>query len=203
MNPIAVACCLLPLPPAERPITDADSVLAVTYEDHSLNSPGRPALVLAVWPDGYAVWSKDRLRGGPPYFAGRVEPKRVTALLARFETDGLFDDRELTHARYGPDSAFLSVSVKAGKRAVTLSSWHELGEESDKIVGTDGGLSPLGDRRRLDVLRKEPAEHLFYRMVWAETRTRLDALLPATGRPTAGGPVNAAGVLSWREWQAK
>src|SRR5437764_3969488 len=47
--------------PPLRPITEADSVLAVYHQDWGLFSRGTPAIILAIWPDGHAVWSEDRL----------------------------------------------------------------------------------------------------------------------------------------------
>src|SRR5687767_13791977 len=103
--------------PVVRPITEADTVLAVYWTNMSLAvAPPSDRLVLAIWPDGRAVWSADRVRGGPPYFEGRVEPKRVTALLDRFDREGLFADETLNRAHFGPDSQFNTVLVKSGKR---------------------------------------------------------------------------------------
>ena len=56
---------------AARPIERADSVLAIYPEDLG-RAPRDPALILAIWPDGQIVWSKDRLKGGAPYYAGRI-----------------------------------------------------------------------------------------------------------------------------------
>ena len=78
--------------PAMRPISDAESVLAVYRQDWGLSSGGEPAIIFAAWPDGFIVWSSDRLMGGPPYRSGHIDPKRVTALLSRFDKDGLFAD---------------------------------------------------------------------------------------------------------------
>jgi hypothetical protein len=49
-----------------RPITEAESVLAVYREDSRLASSGASALILAAWPDGHVVWS-------PPSVAGKTE----------------------------------------------------------------------------------------------------------------------------------
>jgi hypothetical protein len=182
-----------------RPITEADSVLAVYYKDHGLGSRGGPGLILAAWPDGHIVWSGDRLKGGAPYRAGRVDPKKISALLGRFEKEGLFSDETLNQAHFGPDSEFLTVFIKSGKQQVQMQSWHELFEESDNLVATEGGVSVLEGRRRLDVLRKAKPEYLFFRTVWSETRDRLSGLIPAEGAKTAGQPVMKAGELSWHE----
>ena len=39
--------------PAMRPITDAESILAVYREDWGLHSSGEPAIIFAAWPDGF------------------------------------------------------------------------------------------------------------------------------------------------------
>jgi hypothetical protein len=52
---------------------------------------------------------------------------------------------------------------------------------------------------RLAVLRREPAEYLYYRMVWSELRSRAFALLPTTARRVTGEVAVVGGVLSWRE----
>src|SRR5262245_55601563 len=117
-----------------RPISEADSVLAVYREDWGLVSSGEPAIILVAWPDGHIIWSGDRRQGGAPYRAGHADPKRVTALLARFHKDGLFADEKLNQAHFGPDSQFLTVFIKSGKKHVKMQSWHELFKASDKVV---------------------------------------------------------------------
>src|SRR5262245_57227957 len=83
-----------------RPITEADSVLAVYREDWGLSSSGDPAIIFAAWIDGHVVWSNDRLKGGAPYRTGRADPRAVTALLARLDKDGLFADEKLNQAHF-------------------------------------------------------------------------------------------------------
>jgi hypothetical protein len=185
--------------PAMRPITDAESILAVYREDWGRGSRGEPAIIFATWPDGSVIWSGDRLMGGPPYRAGHIGPKRVAALLSRLEKDGFFADAKLNDANFGPDSRFTTLFIKSGKKQVKMCSWHELMEDSDKLVADDGGAAILNGRRRLDVLREAPAHYLFYRFVWAETRTRLADLVPAESSATDGKPVMKAGKLSWQE----
>jgi hypothetical protein len=185
-----------------RPITEADSVLAVYRKDHGLGSRGEPGLILAAWPDGHIVWSGDRLKGGAPYRAGRIDPKKVAALLERFKKEGLFSDETLNQAHFGPDSEFHTVFIKTGKQQVQMQSWHELFEESDNLVATERGVSALEGRRRLDVLRKATPEYLYFRAVWSETRSRLSGLVPAESTATAGQAVMKASELSWHEPEA-
>jgi hypothetical protein len=126
-----------------RPITNADSVMAVYRENLGDASDATPALIFAAWPDGYVVWSKDRVQGGAPYQVGKADPKKIAALLARFGTDGLFADNKLNQAHFGPDSAFITVLIKSGKSQVKMRSWHELFEASDKLVVTSHGAESL------------------------------------------------------------
>src|SRR5207302_434840 len=76
--------------PRPRPIEKADTVIAIYSQDWGLASAGNPTIILAIWPDGRVVWSKDRLCGGSPYFTGQVDPEVVETLVSRFEKDGLF-----------------------------------------------------------------------------------------------------------------
>jgi hypothetical protein len=186
-----------------RPITEAETVLAVYRENLGVGSDGTPALIFAAWPDGYVVWSKDRVQGGAPYQSGNGDPQKIAALLARFGTDGLFADDKLNQAHFGPDSAFISVLIKSGKKQVKMRSWHELFEASDKLVVTSHGVESPDNPRRLEVLRKEPADYLFFRFVWSETRSRLTDLIPSKGTASADKPVMKVGELSWHETVAE
>lgn len=182
-----------------RPISEADTILAVGLEKGGfVVTPPYHQVILCIWPDGFAVWSGDRLNGGAPYFEGAIDPKKVTTLLARFEKDGLFADTK-PKLGFGPDSNFNTILIKSGKNQFKMESWHEVGEESGGWADAAGGLTLLGDRRRHDVLRSQPADYLYCRLVWAETRASLANLLPAASKPSTGAPVKKAGVLSWQE----
>jgi hypothetical protein len=63
--------------PVMRPISEAESDFAIHREDWGRGSSGESEIIFAAWPDGFIVWSGDGLRGGPPYRAGRVDPKIV------------------------------------------------------------------------------------------------------------------------------
>ena len=200
----ALYCELVPAAETKeriRPITEAESVLAVYQQDWGLASSGEPEIILAAWPDGYVVWSKDRVNGGPPYFSGRTDPEKITALLSRFEKEGLFAHEELEQAHFGPDSSFITVLVKSGPKQCEMCSWHELMEASDHVADGDRGAVAI-EGRRLDELRKQSPDYLFFRTVWSETRAKLSELIPGNGVPDTGRPVMKAGVLSWAEGAA-
>ena len=194
-----------------RPISDADSVLAVYYEAYGRPEPppGDAApgdtppenltIILGVWPDGHIVWSGDRLEGGAPYRVGRVDPKKVTALLSRFDADGLFADENQKFNYVVPDGPYVTVFIKSGKKKVTMCSCRELFEESGELVAESSGVGSLNGRHRLDVLRKAPADHLYFRFVWNETRARLSDLIPPESSVIAGRIVMKGGAVSWQE----
>lgn len=188
-------------PPAERPITGADTVLAVFSTDMGLRAgPPFKKPVVVIWPDGKAVWSRDRVVGGPPYFEGRADPKAVASLLDRLDQDGLFADKSLTQAHVPPDYLFNTVLVRSGKKRVKMESSHEFAEQFPGGVYSHVGVSDLPPGvRRLDALRKGPAEWLYYRMVWAETRGKIADLLPAEGKPSVGAPDERPEGLFWRD----
>ena len=182
-----------------RPISQADSVVAVYSSDWGLGSDGRPKLMLVAWADGNIVWSEDRVHGGPPYLQGRVPAARVAAALGRCAADGFFDDRTLGLEHFGPDSAFVTILLRSGGRALQMRSWHELAEGRGRLVARSGGLAPLSGERRLAVVRKEPAAYLYYRAAWSELREVASSLIPAESLPAAGEVVMKAGVLAWRD----
>ncbi len=186
-----------------RPITDADAVVAIYVEDWRLASLGTPKLILVVWGDGHVVWSEDQVNGGAPYRSGQVSAKRVAAMLTQIAKDGAFDDQKLRRPRFGPDSRFTTILVKAEGRELEMQSWHELFEQHGKTVETSAGLEPLSGRRRLDVLRQEPADYLYYRFFWSEIRETVARLIPSENASISGEILMKHGVVSWRESATK
>jgi hypothetical protein len=183
--------------PVVRPISEADTVLAVYYQDWTRGSPRPDGLILAIWPDGHIVWSGDRVRGGPPYRQAEVDPKKVSALVGKFDTDGLFDDDKWNVGYWDPHADFLTVLVKSGKKKVSMCSDHEAAQAN----GFDVLHWKLPKRldRRLEILREAPKDYLFFRVVWDDTRKRLAEFVPAEGSWTEGKPVWLHGVLTWEE----
>jgi hypothetical protein len=190
--------------PSPRPIEKADSVLAIYPENWGLFDGERvPVIILAIWSDGKIVWSSDRLNGGPPYLSGQIDPEKVASLLSDLERDGLFADNKLNVAHFGPDSHFTTLLVKSGKKQVTMQSWHERSEAGGKSIAGSRGVSGLAGQRRFQALSKEPAEYLYYRLVWSETRGKLIDLIPDVGTSVAGRPVTNDKGLAWQEAPAK
>lgn len=183
----------------ERPISEADSVVAIYYDDWGLASAGKTRIIFAAWPDGHAVWSEDRLKGGPPYRTGDFDPAKVTNLFSRLDKDGLFSNKTLNSSHFGPDSQFTTIYIKSAKKRFEAASWHEVYENSGKVVDDGEGLTPLNGRRRFDVLQKSSPDYIFFRMGWSETRGRIIDLIPSDSQISEGRPHKKAGVLTWRE----
>jgi len=186
-------------PANPRPITGADSVVAVYTQDWGRVSAGPLHIIVVAWPDGHVVWSEDRIRGGPPYLAGQVPPARVTAVLERVERDGVFHDKRLAQACFGPDSQFTTILVKKATRQLQMDSWHELAEAGGGVVAHSCALTPLSNERRLEMVRKESPEYLYYRVVWGELRSLASSLIPSGSHPVAGHVLMKAGIMTWHE----
>ncbi|HSF15814.1 MAG TPA: hypothetical protein VLK65_09695 [Vicinamibacteria bacterium] len=182
-----------------RPITDADTVLAIYTKDFGLQSPGTTQLVVAAWGDGRIVWSDDPLEGGPPYRTAAIPSAELETLLVRLDEDGIFDIEELARPQLGPDSPFTSILLKHREKRLELRSWHELHEAGRAGIATGRGIVAREGRPRLDVLRSDTPEYLFFRLVWAELRARASSLIPKSGDIVDGDVVIESGALSWEE----
>jgi len=184
---------------AQRPITGAPEVLAVYAEDWGLDSAGQPGLITAIWGDGYAVWSEHQVKGGGPFFHGQISKERVSLLLRRLQSDGLFADARLAYVNFGPDSRFTTMLVQTSGKTLKMQSWHEYAEARGGLIASSSGLEPLEGSARLAALKRQPADYLYYRAVWAELRAAIQGLLPARGTAVSGDTRMLHGVLTWGE----
>src|SRR5262245_18860206 len=163
-----------------RPITQADAVLAVYYENvtrYWLDA----GLIFAAWPDGHLIWTPDRLEGGPPYYAATIDPQTVTATLTRFEEEGLFAYPDLSRCSLGPHSYYQVIFLQSGENRLKMASDHEIGQgpaEEDRFRA----LVELKDRPRVEALAAEPAWYLHYQLIWCELRRSLEGLIPPAAR---------------------
>jgi hypothetical protein len=188
--------------PGIRPITGADTVIALIHFA-SNGSPVREkptGLVLAVWPDGKAVWSEDSIRGGPPFREGRVDPKRVKALLSKFDRDGYFDEKTLANRGIPLHSAHHALLIADGKRKLVIVTHHEFMDEILDRPGMGRDGSRLADLRQQAVREDASRLWLLFRIVWGETRYLLADILPRESQPATGSQViEDWKKFSWRE----
>lgn len=68
-------------------------------------------VILCVWRYGRVVWSEDQLRGGPPYFEGKIPPKMVEEILDEIEDAGSFDDPFLNAVNLAVDPTLTIVAL--------------------------------------------------------------------------------------------
>lgn len=202
---LVTACALqaLAAEPTEttRPITDADSILAVYTEGHGLSTNGRAPhrLVFAAWPDGIAIWSEDQTQGGPPYRTATLHPARLQKALTSINRNGFFNDPALRQPKFGPDAQTTVLYARTKRDELKMQSWHELYEADGKVVATEAGLTPLAGRSRPDILRGATPEYLYYRVVWSDIRRLASALIPVESQPTKGHLDMREGKAVWIE----
>jgi hypothetical protein len=191
----AIVTAQAPKVDSKRPVSTAETIVAIYAREGWVKEFKGPTLVMAVWVDGSAVWSEDRSAGGPPYRSGRVDSKRLTSVIARIEADGYFDDDSLGQLRLGPDAGSTVLLARAGKKAIRMESWHELYEGNGAVAGDRGLYS--SKEQRLAALKGEPAKYLHYRLAWSELRGYLTSLIPSENRPIEGKLFHDAGEVFW------
>jgi hypothetical protein len=185
-----------PTQPTDRRAID-DAAIACFTRAGMTRQKTFPGLIVAIWPDGQAIWSNDRLQGGAPYLTGTVEKTKLEAVLSQIEKDGFLSDKVLAGLRYGPDAGYTTMKVKTAKQSLEMGSWHELYEANGKVVATDHGLQGRGDKTKLAVLKEQPAQFLYYRMAWSDLRFLMVSLIPTNGQPVQGQLDFDAGYVFW------
>jgi hypothetical protein len=183
-----------------RPITEAETCLAVHVDDWGLFSRSPfSKLIVAIWGDGKIVWSKDNIKGGSPYFTGKVSPEQIEALISTITKESVFRDKDLRRAYFGPDSMFTVIEVRAGRHVLKMASWHEMEEAGGDMVATSSGVEPLNGKTVESVLNQEPKKYQKYRRIWTGLRQRISALVPAGGTPDKGDIDLHHGIMTWVE----
>jgi hypothetical protein len=168
---------------------DASAALGIYTDEGSL--------IVGVWADGRIIWSGDQVRGGTPYYGSMVEQIRVNGLLQSLKRDGVFENRRLTRAWWGPEGNPTIINLRYDGAQLKMASWHEGAEASGKVIATHVGLESMSAGGRLTALEKEPAEYLYFRFVWNEVRWKVSQLLPCNGQTIAGKPIIQGGKIAW------
>ena len=85
-----------------------------------------------------------------------------------------------------------------------MDSWHEGAEAGGRVIARSRGLASLApNEKRLDALRKEPADYLYYRVVWGELRALASSLIPSVSQPVSGEIVMSGGAIAWRQFPSR
>ncbi len=141
-----------------------------------------PFLIFSIWEDGTVLWSKDNLKGGAPYYEGKVEVGVLENALNEIEKKETFSAPWAEKGNFGPDSSFLGILIVKGRKVFLSRSWHELYETNPDVVCMSYGLTPLNGARREDILKKDDKDYLKFRALWADLRGKIAMLVPKSGK---------------------
>jgi hypothetical protein len=140
--------------------------------------------ILAVWRDGFLVWSADPIRGGPPYRVGQQPPEVIEEAweqVLKLAEIGTLPARQFF---FGPGARWLGIVIFERRQPIVqLGSWHELFEASPDLVVTQTGIEPLSGRDREAVLAAQSPDYLAFRRRWQRMKERLLALVSVHGVP--------------------
>jgi hypothetical protein len=102
--------------------SNSPPVVSVFYDlDYSGIGREQPETVITcIWADGRIVWSRDRTKGGAPYFTAHIAPKRLTKFLASLDAKCLFA-RKVSFMQ-AVDSPHHDINIIDGERRLVLVS---------------------------------------------------------------------------------
>lgn len=177
---LAAACCMIfavthtvgdddPQANRSRPISESQQVVTVTREDWGLLSDGTSQLILAIWGDGYIVWSEDRIRGGAPYLCGKIAPEQWRRLAHRFVNLGVLHKDCFRTLTMPVDGGFTQIMIRDGERQLTARSDHEPTAAqitASEIASTASGTEFRGSPTFVNFEKSEVID----RMLWSEIR---------------------------------
>lgn len=166
---------------------DVPPAIAVSIEGGGmrLDWQSYPRIIMAVWPDGKIIWSKDPTKGGPPFRVSRIEPAKIQALLKKFEKKSVLQIDEFRHSWVVPDSTYHSIWLSTGAEHLRVKTSHELFESNSNLVVANGYVSSLEGRKREEVITSDTQNFQAFRKLWTDLRTSISRLIPLKGNPLA------------------
>lgn len=180
-----------------QPITKSENVIAIYANGNGRAGYLVPRLIACVWNNGSAVWSKDQVEGGAPYYSAQLDPAQVKLMLEKLDAIGVFDVPSLKRTNYGPDASFTTVLVRKDGKELKMNSWHEIFEAQGDTVAAERGVTGLNGKKLIPVLATQSAEHLHYRMTWLELRLAVQRLISKSGKEAKGKLSRTKGELAW------
>lgn len=85
-----------------------------------------PDLIVAIWPDGTAIWSENRDIGGQPYHVGQVDLQALGSTLSELREEGVFDARFMYSGRVLHHGQYTEISIEYLGHRLNVGSGHEL-----------------------------------------------------------------------------
>jgi hypothetical protein len=94
--------------------------ISIFYNPNYAGVDGRltTAVVVCIMPDGRAVWSRDHIKGGPPYFTGHIARKRLAKFFDALNGKGVFARRYWFLVAI--DAPEHDINIIAGRRRIGL-----------------------------------------------------------------------------------
>lgn len=126
-----------------------------------------PNVIFALYEDGTAIWSGDRVRGGGPLFQGKIDRAKIASMLKGFEEKKYFAQSPNRSGFIILDSAFTRICIRSGNRVLEMTSCHEL-------VGQNM-LAPY-----------ETSDLRAFCNAWSDVKRNFFSLVPVDVRPTEG-----------------
>jgi hypothetical protein len=169
-----------------RPVTGIEDVLVIYSQDSGIASGGEPRLILALWPDGKIVWSRDYVAGGPPYFGGAVVPHTLRNFLSRLKSDGRLGDKRLVRPRVSFESEFSTILARVEGREFRLQSDHEI-------------QAARGSGRTSDGIVEQKSGDRHFQAVWRDILTQATGFITKNGVGIDGDLKSKHAVITWEE----
>ena len=150
-----------------RTISKDDRVLAIYYDTPKKVSPD---LIVAIWADGKAIWSRNRILGGAPYFSSTIPPKQVESVFSAISRNGYQDSPNLKVQRGFTSGQTSHLFIGAEGDTTEIVSCHDIYESGGDTFSSLNGLVPIKGESRVGLLQKESVENLHFRVCWLELK---------------------------------
>jgi hypothetical protein len=147
----------------------------------------KPRVILAVWRDGKAIYSKDRIQGGTPYFQTTVTQERIHELFAVLDKSGEFRGTRFEYRSGGFASIDTILHVHDGDKLLHLETCHEIEEQNPDAIATDDTVFYLDGTDREKIIRQWSGQYKKFRKTWSMARNEIDKLIqPKETDPEVG-----------------
>lgn len=183
---VSITACDFSLGNEERSIGSETPVIAI-YDDNIQMINGGIDLVVALWPDGFCLWSESPHGNAKSWRCAQLPKESFPRIVDALDDEGFFDEEELGDQKVGPGTSSTVILVNGGNKKLHMESWHEQFERNGlTIMNARGGITPLYNAKRISALKHQPASALFYRLSWLELKSKILGIRPTLSKEIAG-----------------
>ncbi len=139
--------------------------------------------VFAIYKDGFAVWSKDLINGGPPFYSGSIDIDKFNSFIKIFESKYFFRTYSKRFLLYTPlgelNRPSSSIFVRNGQEFIVMQSGWEFHEQHpDKVLLSNGQLIRMKPtENKAEILSREDKDYIQRRQDWNEIKSNLIELM--------------------------